>query len=281
MIEKEGNVLIDLSKEAMAQAFEKFTDRIFALQEIESVTVRDIVITRKDKKLSCRQAFEAGYHDCFSDVDLSVKVRLPKSDLVSKEEYMKRIDRFGISTDSVLGYFFVPANQMYRIIFKNGMRYDFGFEFKYCEKAALELEELPDVKEENANWPMENINRFWFVQIQALGKLYRRDYLIGGHLANMNCNDTLVMQMIMRDLEYGTNHHRYGHSEELEYVRELGKCPFVTDNQTFNRIADHLYAAALAYDRLAKHFYPEYQGRSETFFEIWGGYQEEGLRKFR
>ena len=42
---------------------------------------------------------------------------------------MKRIERFGINTDKCLGFCFVEENNMYRIIFKNGMRYDFGFEF--------------------------------------------------------------------------------------------------------------------------------------------------------
>ncbi len=37
-------------------------------------------------------------------------------------------------------------------------------------------------------------------------------------------------------------------------------------------IADHLYAAALAYDRLAKYFYPEYQERKDDFFAIWEEY---------
>ena len=128
-------------------------------------------------------------------------------------------------------------------------------------------------EKENANWPLDNINRFWFIQIQALGKLYRKDHLISSHLANMNCNDTLVMQMVMRDLQYGTSHHRYGYAEELEYVKELGKNPYKHNDMTFNMIANHLYAAALAYDRLAKHFYPECQGRSEEFFAIWDWYE--------
>ena len=31
----------------------------------------------------------------------------------------------------------------------------------------------------------------------------------------MNCNETLVMQMVLRDLKYGTNHHRYP-NEKIE-----------------------------------------------------------------
>ena len=125
----------------------------------------------------------------------------------------------------------------------------------------------------NPEWPAENISRFWFIQVKALGKLYRRDNLISAHLANMNCNDTLVMQMIMRDHEYGTDHHRYGYSEELEYLKDLENDPYRTDDPVFNRIADQLYAAALAYDRLAKYFYPDYRDRSGSFFALWDWYK--------
>ena len=81
------------------------------------------------------------------------------------------------------------------------------------------------------------------------------------------------MQTVMRDLTYGTSHHRYGYSEELEYVKELEKNPYKHNDMTFNMIADRLYAAALAYDRLAKYFYPEYHGRSEEFCAIWDWYE--------
>lgn len=267
-------MMIELSKGKMERALDEFLDRVFVLPEIESAKVRDVIISRENREISVRKAFEAGWHDCYSDVDLSVKVRLPKDGSISPEAYMKRIDRFGITQESALGYCFVPENCMYRIILRTGMRYDLGFEFEFVDDVALSLEERSDIKEENANWPMENINRFWFVQIQALAKLYRKDYLISSHLANMNCNETLVMQMVLRDLEYGTNHHRYGHSEELEYVKYLDKAPFRTEDPTFDRIADHIYAAALAYDKLAVRFYPDYQSRCRCFMEIWDCYNK-------
>lgn len=269
--------MVDLSKGTTENYFEEFIDRIFLFPEIESAKVRDIIITRENKKENVRRAFETGYHDCCSDIDLSITVCLPKDGTVTSEEYMRQIVRFGVDENTALGFCFVPENRMYRIIFKNGMRYDFGFDFEYVEDAELNLDAKNSADKKvvnNENWPMENINRFWFVQVQALGKLYRNDYLIGSHLANMNCNETLVMQMVLRDLKYGTNHHRYGYSEELEYVKELGKSPFRCENQTFNRISDHLYAAAITYDRLAKCFYPQYNNRSEIFFDIWRSYHE-------
>ena len=265
--------MICLSKESMEKAFQKYLECLFELREIKSVRVRDIMVDRENMGSAAARAFEAGYHDCFSDVDLLVRVCLPADGSLLPEAYMERIDRFGVNENTALGWFFVPENRMYRLVFKNGMRYDLGFEFEYGGNAVPGFEEQRDDQEQNAHWPKEKIHRFWFVQVQALGKLYRRDYLISSHLANMNCNETLVMQMVLRDLKYGTNHHRYGYSEALEYVKDLGKMPYQTADPTFFRIADHLVAAALSYDRLAKEFYPQYQPRSGVFFAIWNGYE--------
>ena len=163
----------------MESEFEKYIEKIFKLQEIKSAKVRDVVIERGNKDNTIKQAFDIGYHDCYSDIDLSIMVRLPKNESISVDEYMKQLGRFGVNEDTALGWAFVPENHMYRIIFKNGMRYDFGFDFEYVEDDILKSEiensqENKSYKEtQNEHWPMENINRFWFVQIQALGKLYR------------------------------------------------------------------------------------------------------------
>lgn len=263
---------ISLSKESMESLFLQYLGEIFEHSEVCSACVKDVTISRETMSEAGKKAFEACFHDLYSDIDISVTVVLPKNGSITPEEYMKRIDRFGVTSDTALGWMFVPVNHVCRIIFKNGMRYDFIFEFEYADDVEIELGETK-LQADNPDWPSDNINRFWFTQIQALGKLYRRDYLISSHLANMNCNDTLVMQMIMRDQEKGTSHHRYGSSEELEYVKELGKAPYMSEDPAFNRIADHIYAAALSYDRLAKYFYPDYQDRSGDFFAIWDWYE--------
>ena len=263
---------IRLNKEIMEGSFLKYMNEIFMHREIISACVKEVIITRDTVEENGRKAFEAGFHDVYSDTDLSLKVRLPKDGSVTAEEYLKRIDRFGVSEDTALGWMFVPVNHVCRVVFKNGLRYDLCFEFIYEGDEPVDLGPY-DAEEDNPEWPVENINRFWFIEVQALGKLYRRDYLISSHLANMNCNDTLVMQMIMRDQKYATSHHRYGYSEKLEYVSDLGRMPYGSDDAAFCRIADHLYAAALAYDRLVKHFYPGYQGRSSEFFAVWDAYE--------
>ena len=264
---------ISLTKDRMEELFLQYLADIFGYPEVISCCAKEVEITRETLVEAGKKAFEASFHDLYSDVDLSVRVRLPKDGSVTPEEYNKRIDRFGVTTDTALGWMFVPDNHVYRIIFKNGMRYDLLFEFEYSDDIELSFEKQVANVEDNPDWPVDNINRFWFIQLQALGKLYRKDYLISTHLTNMNCNDTLVMQMIKRDRKYGTNHHRYGYSEELEYVSCLGKVPYKTEDATFNRIADRIYAAALSYDKLVKDFYPQYRDRSADFFAIWEWYE--------
>lgn len=266
---------MQINREIIKKELDKLIDAIFTLPEVTAVKIRDVIMkkgeVRTDKQ---EEAMEKSYHDCCSDVDLAVLVTLSTKDTVTESEYMKRINRFGISEENCLGFCFVEGNNMYRIIMKNGMRYDFGFEFCYDENAEPVSFGLKEEKYNHPNWSRDNVNRFWFVQIQALGKLYRKDYLISSHLANMNLNETLVQQMVLRDMKYGTNHHRYGYEEELTYVKYQGKCPVKSGNGTFDLIADKLYSAALAYDELTKAFYPEYESRSENFFEIWKCYEE-------
>ena len=266
---------IQMNRDIIETNLNSFIDRILSLHEIECVKIRDVEIrSNSNQVLRVKEALDESFHDCYSDVDLSIVVNLSINDIVTPKEYMKHIERFGICQNDLLGICFIEENNMYRIIFKNGMRYDFGFEFIILEEAdPIDIELCVNV-ENNPHWSWDNINRFWFTQIQALGKLYRNDFLISCHLVNINVNETLVQQMILRDIEYKTNHHRYGHCEELKYESYLNQCPFSIENHTFDYIANRLYACALAYDELAKCFYPDYEARSEAFFHIWECYKD-------
>ena len=160
-------MLIRLSKEKMEESFLQYLGEIFKHPEIKSAVAKEITITRETIVEAGKKAFEACFHDIYSDIDMSVKVCLPKDGSISPEEYLKRIDRFGVSKDTALGWMFVPENQLCRIIFKNGMRYDLCFEFEYDGEEGFDLGSYI-AEEENESWPLENINRFWFIQIQAL-----------------------------------------------------------------------------------------------------------------
>ncbi len=265
---------MQINKDIITKEAEKFITHIFLLPETESVRVKDIVV-RKEESISekLKKMVEKSYHDCYSDLDLHVTVRINPSDPVTPSEYLKRPDRFGLDDETCLGFDFVSENRMYRMVMRNGVRYDMGIDFVYDDKAGI-IQLLPvQTKNSNPNWPLQNVNRFWFVQVQALGKLYRKDYLIGDHLANMNLNETLVQQMVLRDLKYGTNHHRYGYEEELIYLKYKNDCPIQAEQKVFQMISEKLYCAALAYDELTSAFYPDYRKRSQDYFELWQCYE--------
>ena len=265
---------MEINREIIKRELDSFIDNIFLLPEINCVRIRDVVIKKGVKRADkLEEAMDKSYHDCYSDVDLSVVVNISSKDTISPTEYMKHIARFGITADKCLGFCFVEENSMYRIIFKNGMRYDFGFEFEYDDNAELITFQPKEDEDDNPNWPIENVNRFWFVQIQALGKLYRKDFLISNHLANINLNETLVQQMVLRDMAHGTNHHQYGYEEKIAYMSNKYKCPIKTGNDCFNIIADKIYCAALTYDELTLLFYPKYKSRCSDFMEIWKSYE--------
>jgi len=218
---------IQIDKKYVENKLLCYIDALLTLPEVEGIKLRDIVIQdNEQKEENLKEAVNKSYHDCYSDSDISVIVNLPTK--ITPEEYMNHPDRFGITPDRYLGFVKTGDSGIYRIIFKDGTRYDFGFDFRYDD--SYKDIEFWDESERYSNpkWSIEKVDEFWFVLIQALGKLYRKDYLISSHLANVCINETLVQQMILRDNEYGINHHRYGYSEELIYRKYENQNIFVT-----------------------------------------------------
>lgn len=266
---------IQINRDYVELSLLRYIDKLLALPEIKGVKLCDVVIKNNEhKETNVKEALSKSYHDCYSDSDINIIVNLPTNSKITPLEYMMHNSRFEITPDKYLGFIKNVDSKLYRIIFKDGTRYDFGFEFRYDELFTdVELQNEPE-RYSNPKWAIERVDEFWFVMVQALGKLYRKDYLISSHLANVNINETLVQQMILRDVYYGTNHHRYGYSEELIYRKYEGQNKFVTGDDTFDMIADKLYAVALAYDELTKQFYPEYEAKSEILSDIWKCYDE-------
>ena len=228
-------------------------------------------------------------HDCYSDIYLKIRIRIHPEDEITPSEYFRHPERFGIDREHCLGMILDEENKIYRVVYKNGMRYDLVFLFEYDTNAdkILLLPGVPPEYEKhnftdrlsnpesssNPDWPIENVDRFWFVQIQALGKLYRKDYLIADHLANMNLNETLVQQMILRDKKYGTKHHRYGYEDRIAYTDHKYVCPVQRNDELFNMISEKIYRAAFAYDDLLAMFYPDTASRSAEIMKIWEYYE--------
>lgn len=266
--------MIELSKDSIKINLCMFLDRLLSLPEVEYIKIKEVEIREINKDKAIGSAMDECFHDCYSDIDLCVAVRLSAESGVSPDEYLKHTEHWGFPWETILGISFQPESSLYRIILKNGMRYDLSFQFLFQENSPVIALAPINKLDSNPNWPVENIYKFWFVQIQALGKLYRNDFLISGHLANININETLVQQMVLRDLKFHTSFHRYGYQEEFIYSKYRGQCPYQSGNSTFDSIADRIYSAALAYDELASFFYDDYEPESGCFFDIWSCYEE-------
>lgn len=273
--------MTEITPQIIQQEMKIMVHTIFSLPETKDVKIKDITIEKNqseetmDKALSA--AVEKSYHDALSDIDMTIHVVLSPADKITSDIYAKNIERYGITRENCLGFQFQEGNYIYRFVRKDGIRCDLVFEFTLDENAPLLKSEEFTLNDKASQTPEEQINQaadnFWFLQIQALAKLYRKDHLIAAHLANMNLNETLVLQMIQRDQAYGTNFHRYGYQEELQYLQDIPEeCPYKSENSTFNYIADNLWRASCAYDKLVKQDYPFYRERRDTFFEIWECY---------
>lgn len=262
---------MEINFEKYVQALSETVRRAFSLTEVKHIRIRDVVLERNGAwSETIRQAAEKSWHDVCSDVDLCVCAEGIST--ADRAKYMQRMERFGFGREHCLGRAFVPENNMWRLVTLAGMRYDFGFEFIDSQNAAHLSFPETEARQEASLWPMESAERFWFVQVQALGKLFRRDYLIADHLAHMNLNETLVQQMVLRDQKKGTNHHRYGDGEERVYEKYLSVCPLCSGDDSHDRIAKKLYAAAAAFDELMVHFEPAWEARTPLFTELWQCY---------
>lgn len=277
--------MIEVNKELVYKEAIKRIDKVFSLPETCAVKIKDIVIEKRYNQEHIykliQNAVDMSYHDVLSDIDMTVVVQFSTKEVMKPNQYMKLIDRYGITRDNYLGLAFIPENKLCRIILQNGMRYDLGFEFIYDEDADNILTTASINSDiDNEIWPAAKIDEFWFIQIQALAKLYRNDFLVSDHLANMCINETLVQQMVLRDIKYGANFHRYGYQEKLEYMQvNKTKCPYKKENPFFNTIAAKLYSTSIAYDKLTLKFYPLMEARKEVFWAIWDCYAAALLEK--
>lgn len=278
---------LHIDNETRLQELERLLSDLFALPEVGSVKIRDIEIISPKETEKLRQAVEAGYHDILSDIDVGVYVTLHPADIGSGRPYHSNPERLGFCRNRYLGLSCSGEGdfQMCRLILKSGIRFDVGFYITSCEMAprlSIPIKEEKEQKKAGRFWPYWDLRKadsFWFMEIQALAKLYRRDYLIADHLANMAVNETLVAQMVMRDDAYGTNFHRYGHGEKPAYPLAGKADSGLWDGREkcFADIGGKLYAAAVTYDKLVKELNPFYEECRQIFFEIWKQY-DEGMR---
>lgn len=257
-----------MNRQAAASHLRMLAERILRLPDALGLEIRQVTIRREDladpaagERLIAR-AVDACWHDAYSDIDMTVLLRERPHDPLAW------LSCIGVDEAHCLGFFVAQDSGACRVVFRDGFRYDISL----AEDTGHQAKAV--VSPEKPCWPREAVNRFWFVQVQALGKLYRQDYLIARHLAHMQLNETLVQQMVLRDLRLGTNHHRYGAKEEAVYQRYAGMCPVRTGEAAFDEIAEALYCAARAYDELLAVFDPEAEPRTPDFWNLWQRYEQ-------
>lgn len=270
-----------VSKEMMEYEARNFLNRLFQLQEIERVLIKDIEIQSLYDEENIKKGLDTCFHDILSDIDFVVHLRLNPEDFNEETPiYKKHFNRLGLEGE-VFGLSF--EGRTLRICLKSGFRMDFIC-YTRCDDTAPLLPELAKhaiVNQEEYftnNLNTEKSNSFWFNSILALGKLLRHDHLIANHLSHMLIMEGLVHQMVTRDKNYHTNFHRYGYSEELPYL-QVDITPYAKyyhNDTTFNHIVDNLCRAVLSYDILAS-ANSNYQKRSDLFFELWDCYMIESL----
>lgn len=81
--------MITLTREKTEAAFIAFCEAIFGRPEVENIKVRGVVIQRANLIEAAKKAVALSYHDCCSDVDLGICVRLP----AEEAEYVKELGR--------------------------------------------------------------------------------------------------------------------------------------------------------------------------------------------
>lgn len=286
-----------MDQSSLYQETQKMIKTLFSLPEINSVSIKGISIPSADAEEAIRMGVERSYHDRFSDVDIKVNMSVGHEELISPVPYFqKHFSRLRLGNE-VLGCSFSKNEtaEVLRLCMNSGFRMDLLCTVDEDDgKGKLKgRDKIKDRIEDKAReGEAEKADNFWFIAVQALGKLYRRDYLIADHLVHMLLMETLVLQMEERDRRLNTNIHRYGGAEALVY-RQAGletqeaaavKKWVEGQDETFRFIAGHLFQAIFAYDLLKKEENPNWRERRGAFLRIWQeyslSYKEDGGKRY-
>ncbi len=109
-------------------------------------------------------------------------------------------------------------------------------------------------------------DRFWFKAAVAVTKVARNDLLIGFHLALDLTRDCLVLQMVRRDREKGTQVHRVGGWGNELVDRFLGE----DQEGSSLRILNLITQSCEAFDELASRLSPSYSPRGPLLLSVIG-----------
>jgi hypothetical protein len=152
-----------------------------------------------------------GLLDIFSDADM--EIHLSNNTALDLKRLLKSMAEHFCS---VFGYefFCYDSNDVLRVCFENGWRFDLTFIYPELKDARLEENSFADKID-------RTINQFWFTSVMVLVKLGRKDYLIAAHLVLELCQLIIVIQMLTRDQMKNTDRHRFGDKEDVPVLHGL------------------------------------------------------------
>ena len=126
------------------------------------------------------------------------------------------------------------------------------------DKLLAAIPPSPPFEDTSATELDEIANRFWLKATVTVVKVMRNDLLVALHLALDLARDCLLLQMMLRDREKGTNVHREG-GYGNDIVKEL-----CTSGQEYApcEILDVIETSCVQFDRLAAQVSHDYRQRS-------------------
>ena len=195
--------------------------------------------------------------DVFSDVDMSV---FPEKGLdFQMQDFIRTLS----GEYEIFGYQIIrcDTHDLLRVCFETGWRFDISF-FYSKEKIELPAESFEDKVE-------AIVNEFWYITSLVLAKIGRGDYLVAAHLVLELCQMTIVIQMLIRDDEKGTNVHRFGDKENVPILAslfDLMSQPTYAKDDGAEQIRAVLFRVAKQMDEISVQF--NHQSKSHCLYAL-------------
>lgn len=199
--------------------------------------------------------------DKYSDVDMDVYV---SNDCAI--DFVNDVQSIFAPVGDVFAFEIIESHKqdIIRLCFSNGDRFDLTIIYPVSKKRCGDMCFAKSLD--------KTVNEFWFHAVLSVVKIGRMDNLTAAHLALGLYQQTVVIQMLVRDSIKGTNIHRYGDNEHVPAVDALVSLADVmkeTDMPVEGKILRMIFAATGLMDELMLSISKDYIPRNGMFHEIY------------
>lgn len=200
--------------------------------------------------------------DKYSDVDMDVYV---SNDCAI--DFVNDVQSIFAPVGDIFAYEIIESHKqdIIRLCFSNGDRFDLTIIYPVSKKCCAEMcftKSLDKI-----------VNEFWLQAVLSVVKIGRKDNLTAAHLTLGLYQQTVVIQMLVRDSVKNTNTHRYGDNEHVPAVDALVLLADViqieTDMPMEDNILRMIFTATGLMDKLMLSISKDYIPRNGMFHEIY------------